>query len=317
MKNVLNNLEFQFSYFYHAKHWLLLIITSIILVLIFSFGQFTQLNHNITSYENNLRFMNDNGISESEALNLPSGKQEIELDNGDILEIEDNPLFFSKIALSMTLNSISNQYFFQNILEASIFLIFPLILTIFSINLVGNEYENKMVKIRAIRHDWRHVILAKLLFLTLTVVGFIIFTALISYIVASIQYLFIPNDIILKFEDTTLINEFNIFANMTIAMIISIIFVFVSTMLAVYFKKKTIPIIIIFTYLLIIPPLGTFGLKNILLNIVGKYFPYQGTSMLSGYTLVWLPFCFIYCSILVILIVSITMLIAKRQSKYL
>lgn len=315
MKSIRNNLEFQFSYFYHAKHWLFLIISSIILVLIFSVGQFLQLNHNLTNYENNLRFMNDNGISESEALNLPNARQKIELDNGDILDIEDNPLVSSKLAVSMTLNSISNHYFFQNILEASIFVIFPLILAIYSINLIGNEYENKIVKIRAINQGWRQVILAKLLFLTLTVVGFIIFTTVISYIVASIQYFFIPDHVILKFEDITLLNDFNVFVNMTIAMIISIIFVYISVMLAVLFKQRMIPIIILFTYLLIIPPLSTFGLKNILLNIVGNYFPYQGSSMLAGYTLVWLPFCFIYCSIFVISILFITMFIANNQSK--
>lgn len=316
MIHILDNVKYQFFLFSKSKHILSLLLCSICLITMYSIGQFAQLDANINSYKNDLRVFTDSGISEKEALALENEKQVIKGANGDILTIEQNPLINSKIAIVKTLYSIQPYYFLQNILEGATFLFFPIILIVFTILTASQEYENKMIRIRALKSNWGNIMLSKLLFSIIVTFCFILFTSIVAYFVANIQYEFIDRDIINKFYTDEFKIAFHPFLNITISVLVSIVFVSISLCMVTMTKSKIIPILIIFIYLLVIPSLGIFDLKNILMNLTLKYFPYQGTSILANVQSIPISFCLLYCGAIIIVSVTLSYIIANKQTKY-
>lgn len=282
MMSILNNIRYQVNLFIKSKHIYLFFISAIAIVSIYSFGQFKQLETNLNSYEQSLQFFMESGISEEEALSIEHQQQEIKSENGDTLTIDQNPLISSKIAIALTLYSISPYYFLQNILEGATYLFFPLLLIIYSIYVASQEYENKVIRVRALKNDWGKVMVSKIFFTALISTLFIIFTSLLAYIVSLVQYTFIDQEIINKFFTDEYKISFNILTNIGISILISVLFVALSAMIVTIFKSRYIPLIMVLIYLLAIPSLGILDLKNILMNMTFTYFPYYGSSSLAS-----------------------------------
>lgn len=74
--------------------------------------------------------------------------------------------------------------------------------------------------------------------------------------------------------------------------------------------------IIILIYLLVIPSLGTFDLKNILMNLTFHYFPYYGTNSLANVQEISIIFCLGYFVVVTFLTIVLIYIISKRQNKY-
>ncbi|WP_455682865.1 hypothetical protein [Thomasclavelia sp.] len=316
MINILNNVKYQFKLFTKSKHIYLFVISAVAIVSIYSFGQFKQLETNINSYDQSLQLFMESGISEEEALSLEHKQQEIKSENGDTLTIDQNPLISAKIATTMTLYSISPYYFLQNILEGATYLFFPLLLTIYAIYIASQEYENKVIRVRALKNDWGKVMFSKILYVALISAIFIIFTSLLAYFISIIQYKFIDQDIISKFFTSEYKVSFNILTSIGISILVSVVFVSLSTMIVTLFKNRYLSLIVVLVYLLAIPSLGIIDLKNVLMNITFTYFPYYGSSSLASIKPVPITYCFLLCAIILFGSMAITYYGAKKQNKF-
>lgn len=316
MKNIFKNINYQLHLSYLSKHIYILLLCSLSIIAIYSFGQFQQLNHNIKSYKKEVMMLEESGISEEKALLLEDKKQEIKTENGDILTIEENPVKSSHRAITMTLYSISPYYFLQNILEGATYIFFPIILSIYAIFLSALEYETKIIRIRAIKTKWENVMLSKLLYAIFIGTIFIMITSLIAYFIASVQYRLIDDSIINKFMTNEYQGSFNIFQNISISILISTVFISIAVFLTTVFKNSFKASIIVLLYLLVIPSLGMFDLKNILMNFTLRYFPYQGTSRLASVKELPIMFCLGYSFILIAIVFTLTYTVSRRQNKY-
>lgn len=316
MISMLNNLKYEFSLFMKSKHIFFLISYAILILFIYSLGQFAQLSSNLDTYNQDIIFMEENGYTEEEALTMDKEVNTVELENGNVLEIDKNPLISSKISIIMTLYSLSPYYYLENILEGATFVFFPIILSIYAIYITSLEYENKMIRIRSIRDNWGKIVLSKLFFTILVSIFFVLIISLLSILVSNIQMKFVNEEVIEKFMTEEYKINFNIFLNIGISMLVSIIFVSLSTFLTVICRKKFIPVILILVYLLIIPSLGMFDLKNILMNLTIRNFPYFGSSSIAS--VIELPelFCVTVCFILILLISFLTYITAIKQKKF-
>ncbi|MEG2684559.1 MAG: hypothetical protein RR929_00710 [Erysipelotrichaceae bacterium] len=315
--SISNNIKFQFEIFRKSKHIYIFVMCAIGITLLYSYGQFKQLDANLKAYDHSLQLFEENGITEKEALTLEHKQQEIKSEDGSILTIDENPLMSAKIATTMTLYSISPYYFLQNILEGSTYLFFPLILSIYGIYMTSQEYENKVIRVRSLKNDWAKVMVSKILFGVIASVVFISVVSLLAYLISILQFNFIEKEILEKFFTEEYKITFNIFTSIGISMLVSIIFVSLSSMLVTIFKNKYSSLILTLLYLLAIPSLGIYDLKNILMNLTYTYFPYFGTSSLVHIKELPIVFCLISCLIIVIGTMSITYFTARRQNKYL
>lgn len=316
MSNIYKNVMYQFRLSHLSKHLYILFICFMSIIALYSFSQFKQLNDNIQSYKKDVMTFEKSGISEEKALLLENKKQQIKTDNGEMLTIEENPLQSSMQAVTMTLYSISPYYFLQNILEGATFLFFPLILSVYAIFISAQEYENKVIRIRAMKADWGKVMLSKLIFLITLGIGFIAITSLFAYLVANIQYRFIDDSILTKFMSDEYKVPFHIFRNICISALVSTVFIAFSVFFTTLIKKKFQPLLIVLLYLLVIPSLGIYDLKNVLMNFTLRYYPYMGTSNLANVKELPIVFCLIYCLALVLFLSALIFITSKRQSKY-
>lgn len=316
MRNIFKNIGYQVRLSYLSKHFYILLICSISIIALFSFSQFKQLNQNIETYKKDALVFEESGISEEEALLLEDEKQEIKSENGDILIIEQNPLKSSSRAITMTLYSISPYYFLQNILEGATFLFFPIILSIYAIFISAQEYENKIIRIRAVKNNWGKVMVSKMMYLLIVGSIFILITSLLSYLVASLQYKLVDENVISKFMTDEYKVSFNIIQNIGISILVSAIFISLSVLVTTLFKKRFEALIMILIYLLVIPSLGVYDLKNVLMNLTLRYFPYHGTSSLSSVKELPNILCLLYLFILMIIVTTSIYIVSKRQNKY-
>lgn len=317
MKSILDSLRFQTTYFIKARHWIAFILVTVVVVAAFSVAQFIQLDANLAEYNSQVLAYQNVGISEEEALANPGGIEKIDEGGDVVVTIEDNTLYLIKQAVGHTLLSLGDHYFLQNILESVTFLIFPIFLALYAIFMCGNEYEGKMVKIRAIKKNWGQIMLGKSLFLVIVSTIFIAAVSFFAWLTSIVQYKFVDEGIISKFANDSLKQNFNIFLNIGISIFVSIILVLICVFLTVLFKKKFVPIVLIVLYMLIIPSLGKFDLKNILLNIVKGNFPYRGNSgITSAIIQVPIEYCWIYCGVLLVLAIFFINFTSLKQSKY-
>lgn len=316
MRNIFKNISYQLRLSYLSKHFYILFICSISIIALYSFSQFKQLDQNIETYKKDAIVFEKSGISEEEALLLEDEKQEIKSENGDILTIEQNPLKSSSRAITMTLYSISPYYFLQNILEGATYLFFPIVLSIYAIFISAQEYENKIIRIRAIKNNWGKVMVSKMMYLLIVGIIFILFTSLLSYLVASLQYKLVDDNIVNKFMTNEYMVSFNIIQNIGISILVSAVFISLSVLLTTLFKKRFEPLIIILIYLLVIPSLGVYDLKNVLMNLTLHYFPYYGTSSLSNVKELPNILCLVYPLVLMLIVTTLIYIVSKRQNKY-
>ncbi|MGL5973424.1 MAG: hypothetical protein ACRCZK_06925 [Oscillospiraceae bacterium] len=321
MKNILSSLKFEIKHGFLSKQ-IIIVFSIITLISIgFAFLVNSQISSNINDFnklyndvKQNLN-LNDKEIQQYIYEDVTSNSTLN--DDGSILSSIDTPLASYRERVEESIYVASPDYFTQNILNNSIYIIFPIIMCVFASMVLARDYETSTIKIMSINKSWGKNYLGKILYIYIVSTILIVYTLIIGHIAS----LIIENKTIKNigssiFKPYSKTVTFNIVLNAIIALLITLTFVSMISMLVVTLTKKFIPIIAGLVYILGVPVLGKFDLKSIMLNISNEYYPQTspiGTIVVEELNI---TLCFIILIAIIVICNVISIFVSEKQSKY-
>lgn len=313
MNDILYSIKFEFKYLLKSKY-LFLILISYLFIFMFLYNGVQSTKTSIDRYKYSLEQLTNSGVDVEEELKkepnsttMQQGDNQIEVDFGLSSMNED---------ISKQIYNLKPEGFAQGMLEVGVFIVFPIVFCIIASIVLGRDYETGVIRIKSSNRSWGQIVIGQILFILILLSIFIISFTIISYLISLISQKFYMDSLDTSlFKDYILEKGNNIILNILIAIIISMVFISLISILTVTLKQKFFGIIAILLYNLIVPILGKYDLKAILINIVNNNYSYVSGNLVNVEKLN-ITFCY-GISILVILIaVFFIYLLANKQSKY-
>lgn len=307
------------SELYYGIYSQIYIVVALILLAIATIIIYSNCNQIVNayhSYRKTEEYYNANHIDIEDALSDEYTYNSSKDGEGEIENIE-NPLRYYRELIGINAYIASPSYAIPSVLEYASCLFFPLLFGILGIITGTYDTKYKTKRIKAIRLSKSKIIASKqiaLIISSILIVAVVLFASyLISFLLNKMVLANVP---LQNFDIHTIETKspmiMKIMYGMGIALLFSEIGLFAGTIL----KGAVIPIIILFSYSLMIPNLGRYDLKNIMLFSAQNVYDYSGSFAINK------PFEISHLenSILWIFVIVITLggsyLAVKKRSSY-
>lgn len=313
MKNLLRNIQNELRYQLYSK------IIAIIVIIIFILSCLNIYSTRVSVDSNYSRFLRtyseykEEGIDIEEALSKPYEISEIS-DSGSVI---NNILRYDFDSVRESIKSLHPSMSINHTLSYLSIIFLPLIFGIYGAAIATYDIKSRTLKLRAILSDGKTNNLAKQLAMFIVILSTISVLLFCMYIVSGFIYRSILNIeeykpfLISSLELTT-----NNFVQIGYTVISSIIFANIGYLIGTITKSTLISTIVIGAYMFIIPNLGVYDLKNVLLTLGGRIFEFTGNFQIASpivgvnymHYIVWL--------FVILLITILPTLIYNSRSKY-
>lgn len=257
------------------------------------------------------------GIDIKQALASPVKVKEGELksEDGDG-EIVENILRFDYENFVLSLHHLEPKQSVIMTLELMGFIIFPLAFTLYAIYISSYDIRFKTVKVKAVSHDWKSVLLAKQCSVYMVMAAAVIAVVCTAYVSSFVFYSLASRAIPVGEFTKPAVSKSNIPLQLVVVLAVSFIFSTVGFYLGVLFRSFITPALLYIVYSLLIPALGRFDLKNLLSNLGHAVFSFSGGFKLFTPVKVDMIPVVIILAASIGLLSAVTYYMAHRQSKY-
>ncbi|MFO6496104.1 MULTISPECIES: ABC transporter permease [Bacillus] len=317
IKNIYKILKNELAYQYYSKMLLLLIIP----LLLISFGYiYFQYQNTEGSYRLFLKTEAEYkqlGIDIQKALDSPVKVKEGELKSKDgDGEIVENILRYDYENFVLSLHNLQPKQAVVTTMEWMGFILFPLAFTLYAIYISSYDIRFKTVKIKAVRHDWKSVLLAKQCSVYMVLLVGMSAVLCAAYVSSLILYSQAARTIPVDQFTIPEVSKSNILLQFIVIAAVSFIFTTIGFYLGILLRSFAAPALLYIIYSLLVPVLGKFDLKNLLSNLGHAVFNFNGHFKL------FTPVKVEIFPIILILAAAIGLLsaaayyAAHRQSKY-
>lgn len=317
IKNIYNIFKKELAYQSYSK---MLFILFIPLLLISSGYIYFQYKNTVSSYQlfkKTEAEYESLGIDIKQALGSPVKVKEGELKSKDgDGEIVENILRYDYEQFVLSLHHLQPKQSVIITMEWMGFIVFPLAFTLYAIYISSYDMRFKTVKVKAVKHDWKSVLLAKqcsVYMVMLAAMAAVLCTAYMSsFIFYSLASRVIPVDQFL----ISALPKANILLQFIVVLTVSFIFATIGFYLGVLFRSFITPALLYIIYSLLVPALGKFDLKNLLSNLGHAVFNFNGNFRLFTPVKVDMFPIIIILATSIGLLSAVTYYMAHRQSKY-
>lgn len=312
MKNLFVELKRELLYQWFSKLILFIFCTLTVLVVINVFSLQSSIKSKYSLYNKTTQQYIADGIDIETALS-----ENYNIEVKDNIEEIDNILRYDYDNLIFSIAQVNPKNTINTILSFISFIFIPLIFGIYGVILGNYDYKYKTLKLRNILSDCTNYLLSKQIIILIISVSSIIFAIGISFIFNTILYKSILiNPLITKFiTNEAIVPVTQSLLQIIFAIIISIIFANIGFILSLLTKKLLLSSLIIVFYNLIIPPLGIYDLKNLIITIGNNLFKFNFSFTLTSATTTTLFPYLIYIALFFI-IIFFSYKVFSKKSKY-
>lgn len=316
MTNFIKEISLEYYYQYKAKYFILLVLALLFLSAFVVNSQFMLTKSTLKNYKHIEEMYRRDNIDINDTLNddlnlqRPDSNTEV-VDN--YLKYEHLNYQYSLIALK-PINSI-NQFF-----SSVSLIILPIIFSIYSICVAHYDIKNKTLKVLLINKSFIKYHIKKAVsilgVILLSILGISIFHSINQWIV--FRFFTRINPSVPNIDDSIFTVSYagKIPTQILFILAINIFFSILFYFLTVLTRSKIVPSTILFLYMFLVPNMGKFDIKNIILYSVPKIFDTKAT-LFSTHTGNEFPIYYIFIWITILIFFSLTVVyISDKRSKY-
>lgn len=240
-----------------------------------------------------------------------------EMVNGVKQEIIDNSLKYYQESVTKANLVASPRYALTQILEICTFLYFPLIFSILGICVATYDRKYRTLRVKAVRSTKTQIHRTKLAALFAGVTASFITIILVCCLIAYILYITIVNGVPLnEFPSPDSIQVLPLLPKVIFSLGVSYLFALAGYTLGLIFKGALIPVIVMAAYTFLIPNMGKYDLKNILLGIGHKVFDYYGMFHANQPVEISMAVIIIACTVFLMVMIVFSSFLARKRSAY-
>ncbi|MEG0051564.1 MAG: hypothetical protein RR712_05230 [Terrisporobacter sp.] len=299
MKKILAELKKELFYQWFSN----MIIVSLSVIIALSVFNIFTLNKSVFNqyniYTQTLKHYKDNGLDINKDL---STDYKINTENN--IEEIDNILRYDFDAVSNSIEDLNPINSVNSNLSYLTFVFLPIIWGIYGAIVGSYDFKYKTLKIRSILSKNKNILLSKQLSITIVIIVNTIISVLIFSMLSFVLYSSIlSNNILKEFITFSRLNIVNSILQILFSIITSIIFSNIGLVIGMISKNALIASLTICLYNLLIPNLGVYDFKNLIMNLGGKIYTFNESFQLSLYypidnNFIYIIFIFIFTFIL-------------------
>lgn len=281
MNNLLLNIKNEFKYQYYSKYIIGLLL---ILFTLICFNFVSLRNSIFSNYElfnkTALEYKNEN-LNIEEALKEPVNI----VDLGNEGNIIDNVLRYDFENLLKSIDNIKPSKITSQMLAYLSFIFFPIIFGIYGVLVSNYDLKFRTLKLRLLFTDIKTYILSKVISISVVSIVVLFILMLVSIVISYFLYGNISsNPELSKFIDISipLNNSKNILIQILFSLFIILLFSNLGFCIGILTRNVLTSSLIICIYILIIPNLGKYDLKNTLIGIGNKLFEFSSNFQLAS-----------------------------------
>ena len=282
----------------------MMVVSLSIIVILSVFNLFT-LNKSISNqyniYTQTLNNYKDNGLDINKALST-----DYKINTKNNIEEIDNILRYDFDEVSKAIESINPVNSVDSNLSYLTFVFLPIIWGVYGAIVGSYDFKYKTLKVRSILSKNKNILLSKQLSITIVIILNTIISVLIFSILSFVLYnSILSNNILKEFVTFSRLNIVDSILQILFSIIISIIFSNIGLVLGMVSKNGLIASLTICLYNLLIPNLGIYDLKNLIMNLGSKIYTFNESFQLglyykidNNYIYIIFTFAFIFMLIL-------------------
>ncbi|MBC6308627.1 ABC transporter permease [Listeria sp. FSL L7-1582] len=269
MKSMWDSVRMQLFYQWKAKYVMTLLLFLVVLCGFSSYAQYSSLHQKEVRFNDTMQMYEKDGITLKQALS-----EDLEITKDGNSEEISNVLkydYYRVIAAKVALNPLNapNQIF------TSIAILFlPIVFGIYSCHVAFFDFKHRTMKSQLLLKGYRSLFFSKLLSIAVVAVVSVLATILISI---GIQYAF---NLVMGIQPNISVNYLSElpmqFVYQSVVLILFGSFFF---LLTVAVRSTLVSIIALFVYMLLVPNLGGFDVKNLMLLTVPKIYNTSASTM--------------------------------------
>lgn len=283
-----------------------------LLALINLYGLQRKAENAYTFYQTTYKTYQEQGLPVDDMLLEPL---HVEKTNG--MELIDNPIRYHFEEVGTLLLLLHSSHVITPSLEWLGFVFFPLLFALYGAYIATYDYKHQTLKLKAIRTSWSRLLTSKLVALYLSILLIILATLAVSYAASFWFYrqaaAHIPPEIM---QAATLPDTVSWIWQLLFITGISYLFASLGFTMGILLRGFVIPMIIFFTYNLIIPTLGAFDPVNLVAVLAHQLFDFRGRFQLFTPIPVSVWTAGAILPLLFLLSTAIAYKLFSRQSKY-
>lgn len=313
MKNLLRNLQNELRYQLYSKIIGMIVIIIFILSCLNIYSTRVSVDSNYSRFLRTYSEYKEEEMDIEEALSKPYKILEIS-ESGNVIE---NILRYDFDSVGDSIKSLHPSMSINHTLSYLAILFLPLIFGIYGAAIATYDIKNRTLKLRAILSDGKTNTLAKQLAMLIVILSTILVLLFCMYIVSGFIYRSVSNIeeykpfILNSLEVTT-----NNFIQIGYAVILSIIFANIGYLIGTITRSTLVPTIVIGAYMFIIPNLGVYDLKNVIMTLGARIFKFTGNFQIASPIVGVNYMHYIVWVFIILLITILPTFIYNRTSKY-
>lgn len=270
----------ELMYGIYSKNFLITFILLCALFGIVLFLNYSSVTELYSEYNNTITYYEENNINIEEEL---AGDYEIELtETGGVIT---NPIAYYKNTISRYLYAASPKYRLTQLLESSI-LYFPIVFGTLGLLVATNDFRFKTIKLRTVRLNKSKLGIVKQVSLAISSFAIMFCALIVAFLSGELMYQYLIHDISIKdfvMDSSAITSNSSIFLKFAFAYIIALIFTEIGYTLGILFKNMYAGLILIIAYIIILPNLKIYDLKNSIFYFGNKTFDYYGVVSINVY----------------------------------
>ncbi|MEE6453289.1 hypothetical protein RAH41_22335 [Gottfriedia acidiceleris] len=316
MTNFIKEISLEYYYQYKAKYFILLVLALLFLSAFVVNSQFMLTKSTLENYKHIEEIYRRDKIDINDALN-----DELNLKRPDSnTEVVDNYLKYEHLNYQNSLIALNPINAINQLFSSVCLIILPIIFSMYSICVAHYDIKYKILKVLLINKSFikYHInkVASILVVILLSILGISIFHSINQMIVFKFFTRIDPS--VPNIDDSIFSVSFadKIPIQILFVLIINIFFSILFYFASVFTRSIILPSSILFIYMFLVPNMGKFDIKNIILYSVPKIFNTKAT-LFSTHTGKEFPIYYIFFWITILIFFSLTVVyISDKRSKY-
>jgi hypothetical protein len=227
----------------------------------------------------------------------------------------DNPLAYYNDQIKRAFFAASPQYTLAQMGEASFLIIFPLLFGMIGAFIGSYDLTQKTIKLKGVRFSRFSIGLAKHLCLFISALAVYIIALIIVKIMGVVMFQYLSRALGADGFAPLEQNGY-LWLKLTFAYVIGFLFAEICLNVSMIFKRAVVGIVAVFLYLLLLPNLGRFDIKNAVHFLASKVYDFYGVVSVGDYTDATVMGSVIALIVVFVVFVGAGMITLKRRGLY-
>ncbi|MBC6310561.1 ABC transporter permease [Listeria sp. FSL L7-1582] len=269
MKSMWASVKMQLFYQWKAKYLISLFISLIVMCVFSSYTQYSSLHQKENRFDITMETYEQDGITLKQALS-----EELKIKKDGNSEEISNALkydYYRVIAAKVAINPLNapNQIF-----TSIAIIILPILFGVYSCHVAFFDFKYRTIKNQLLLRGYKSFYFSKLISIAIVAVATALITILLSI---GVQYLF---NLLVGVQPNTSVNYLSKLPLQFLYQ--SLVFILFGTFfftLTILIRSTLVSIVMLFLYMFIVPNLGGYDLKNLMLLTISKIYNTSASTM--------------------------------------